>query len=696
MQARACLSGLSATRRSLAATRSAQMTAAATQTTRLIHTHAAALAAYRSGAACWQHRHLVAAPRLQLPVLPVSRRFFSAGPAAAPHTDTNGADKRAETTSTNASASASDASTAVSPVSSSVSVPAAPLTWREKGADLWSRAKAEGRHYWLGTKLLWADLKIAVRLLNSIAHGHELTRRERRQLLRTSADLVRMVPFVVILLVPFAEFALPFILKIFPNMLPSTYLDATGADAKLQKQLLVKMEMARFLQETTHLLAQKLAQKKGISSEEAKAQAKNFRDFMEAVRTGKKVRNSDIVGFSKLFDSELTLENLTKDQLSAMCRMLDIRAFGSVWVLRFKLQEKLRQIQQDDVLIRNEGVDSLSEAELKQACIERGIYTGPEKDAAYLKRKLTDWLELSLLHQVPVTLLLLSRAFSRQMTGTSPGDAATKEESHDDLQTDLATTLAYVPHVVIAEAEKEIVDLTDDAAAKLKSIEDEAVEAAYEEIQARKDGRPDKATRANKALRVKTAVGVTAEKLEELTEKNVNVGSLLDGAEEQHAEQEQQDQAQQDSQAQAQVNTAATTAAAQTPSVPATAATPTPAVDATAPVVPSPPSDSAVVVASSSSSKKEKKDSKDKEKQKTIKVVDQLNDKVGAILEEIKAQTKVLDALQKEKAELEAKLTHTQQAAADGAAGANTAAAPTATATGATTVEKKDAKVAEM
>ena len=36
----------------------------------------------------------------------------------------------------------------------------------------------------------------------------------------------RLVPFIIILVVPFLEFALPVLLKLFPNMLPSTFTDS--------------------------------------------------------------------------------------------------------------------------------------------------------------------------------------------------------------------------------------------------------------------------------------------------------------------------------------------------------------------------------------------------------------------------------------------------------------------------------------
>lgn len=46
------------------------------------------------------------------------------------------------------------------------------------------------------------------------------------------------------------EFLLPVALKIFPNMLPSTFEDKHAADEKKRKLLKVRLEMAKFLQET--------------------------------------------------------------------------------------------------------------------------------------------------------------------------------------------------------------------------------------------------------------------------------------------------------------------------------------------------------------------------------------------------------------------------------------------------------------
>lgn len=49
------------------------------------------------------------------------------------------------------------------------------------------------------------------------------------QLKRTTQDLLRLVPFAVFIIVPFMEFLLPVALKLFPNMLPSTFEDKFSA-----------------------------------------------------------------------------------------------------------------------------------------------------------------------------------------------------------------------------------------------------------------------------------------------------------------------------------------------------------------------------------------------------------------------------------------------------------------------------------
>lgn len=64
------------------------------------------------------------------------------------------------------------------------------------------------------------------------ANGKSLSRRERQQLTRTTADIFRLVPVAVFIIVPFMEFLLPVFLAVFPNMLPSTFQDKMKEEAR--------------------------------------------------------------------------------------------------------------------------------------------------------------------------------------------------------------------------------------------------------------------------------------------------------------------------------------------------------------------------------------------------------------------------------------------------------------------------------
>lgn len=114
--------------------------------------------------------------------------------------------------------------------------------------NLWETVKHELKHYWNGSKLLAADIRTATSLVMIRVRGGTLTRRERRQLVRTTTDIFRLVPFTIIVVIPFLEFALPILLKLFPNMLPSQFQDKHQEAAKVKTELRARLELADFLQ----------------------------------------------------------------------------------------------------------------------------------------------------------------------------------------------------------------------------------------------------------------------------------------------------------------------------------------------------------------------------------------------------------------------------------------------------------------
>lgn len=260
----------------------------------------------------------------------------------------------------------------------------------------------ELKHYYNGFHLLWIDTKVAARMVWRLLHGQVLTRRERRRLLRTCADLFRLVPFLVFIIVPFMEFLLPVFLKLFPEMLPSTFETESKKEEKQKKKLNAKLELAKFLQETIAEMAKRNKADTG--------QGKQFSSYVHQIRhTGHKPSTQEIVRFSKLFEDELTLEHLERPQLVALCKLLELQPIGTNNLLRFQLLLRLRTIRTDDELIAKEGVNGLSVSELQSACRARGMRSlGLSEEQ--LKEQLRQWLDLHLKENVPPSLLLLSRA----------------------------------------------------------------------------------------------------------------------------------------------------------------------------------------------------------------------------------------------------------------------------------------------
>ncbi|KAJ6734015.1 hypothetical protein OIU74_005749 [Salix koriyanagi] len=278
--------------------------------------------------------------------------------------------------------------------------------WAKKLVHWKHEIRSTLQHYWLGFKLLWADARISSRLLLKLAGGKSLSRRERQQLTRTTADIFRLVPFAVFIVVPFMEFLLPVFLKLFPNMLPSTFQDKMKEQEALKRRLNARIEYAKFLQDTVKEMAKEVQNSR---SGEIKKTAEDLDDFLNNVRRGSIVSNDEILGFAKLFNDELTLDNISRPRLVNMCKYMGISPFGTDAYLRYMLRKRLQRIKNDDRLIQAEGVESLSEAELREDCRERGMLGMLSVEE--MQQQLRDWLELSLNHSVPSSLLILSRAF---------------------------------------------------------------------------------------------------------------------------------------------------------------------------------------------------------------------------------------------------------------------------------------------
>jgi hypothetical protein len=281
-----------------------------------------------------------------------------------------------------------------------------PARARANAARLWVDAKDEMRHYYLGSKLLWAEIKLSVGLLRQIASGLELTRRERQLLRRIMGDLVRVVPLLVVVIVPFAELGLPFLIRF--KLLPSQFEKSGERADAYKKSLSSRVELHGVLSEVLADLTKQKAAAAGAGAPSARELLRT----LEAVRSGAPMTSGAIVQVAALFKDELTLDTLPHGQLVTLAKYVGLSPFAPDPLLRHQLKVRMKELREDDVfLMREGGAKRLTKDELKAASEARGMRAVGLAEEQYAAQ-LDEWLTLSVKSEVPVCLLMLSRSFS--------------------------------------------------------------------------------------------------------------------------------------------------------------------------------------------------------------------------------------------------------------------------------------------
>ncbi|KAJ4307896.1 LETM1 domain-containing protein ylh47 [Neodidymelliopsis sp. IMI 364377] len=396
----------------------------------------------------------------------------------------------------------------------------------KKKLTIWEKVKHEAAHYWDGTKLLGFEIKISSKLALKMAAGYELTRRERRQLQRTVQDLGRLIPFLPFVIVPFAELLLPVALKLFPNMLPSTYEGQSSKDAKAKRLRSTRKEVSEFLRSTL--------KETGLPISAENAQREEFAEFFRKVRTtGEKPTPEEIVKVCKIFKDDLTLDNLSRPQLVSICRYMNITSFGTDNFLRYQVRVRMRQIKRDDRAIAYEGVESLSVPELQTACASRGLRTYGVSPGR-LRDDLQTWLDLRLKHGVPSTILVLSNAFvyvqGKEADATSQIDAleavlsSIPEELYHEIELEVNTTEGAATNKQRLEVLKEQQELIEEENEQSESHENKANASPKDHEDIDEDDKPKKieakAAEESKEAEASSGDSATGEGSAERTEQD--------------------------------------------------------------------------------------------------------------------------------------------------------------------------------
>ena len=116
-------------------------------------------------------------------------------------------------------------------------------TWRLKLKFLLKEAKFTLVQ---GSKDLWNDTKwlfsVYRRTQQQYFTGYEISKSK-----RIIVDLLKFIPYSIMLIVPFAELAIPVLVWVFPNAVPSFYLFDTAEDERIERQEQKQFESHQFL-----------------------------------------------------------------------------------------------------------------------------------------------------------------------------------------------------------------------------------------------------------------------------------------------------------------------------------------------------------------------------------------------------------------------------------------------------------------
>merc|ERR1719300_412850 len=199
---------------------------------------------------------------------------------------------------------------------------------------------------------------------------------------------------------------------------------------------------------------------------------------------------------------------MTRGQLIAVCRLLDLTPIGTNAFLRFQIEMQMRKLKADDVIIAKEGVENMTVMELQVACKDRGMRAlGLTKDK--LVMQLRQWIELSTNEKVPPSLLLLSR------TLYLPENLAPEKAIEASISA-LPETVATGAKAKLGEREGKIENVT-----RLEIIKQEQAKIAEEEKEEKLRAAAKKKKESEEKARLEQLAQVALEKAK--AEQNLGV-----------------------------------------------------------------------------------------------------------------------------------------------------------------------------
>ena len=280
-------------------------------------------------------------------------------------------------------------------------------------------------HVYHGFRLIGVNSKVAWQLSRKLKSGVALTRRERVLLEKATVDLLRLLPFSVFIIVPFGEVLLPVALKMFPNMIPSTFeTESQGRNRAFGMARSTSKARQRLIEyATTQMVATGHAQQR--------------LDILRRATVGDAINQSMIKSVAPLFQPEgpLHFQKLPPDIIINLAKVTGVY---SPWFrilpnsllaspMKHRLQKKWEKLGADDDLLEKEGLADLTRDELEKVCQVRGMRWVDNTEA--LEEQVQAWISLSADPLVPYHTLFFFKPTANSLQDslkTCPKEARQK------------------------------------------------------------------------------------------------------------------------------------------------------------------------------------------------------------------------------------------------------------------------------
>lgn len=310
----------------------------------------------------------------------------------------------------------------------------------EWSKDIWGIGVNGFWWFITGCRLFRRNVRTSWALAKRVARGEQLSIRERQLMTKTTSDCLRIVPFSLFIIIPFAELLLPVALRFFPGLMPSTFFKSKYDDASLARRLQAKVQMAEFWQDVVMQRTQSIAKDENHVHADKAAE---LQAFQEKLLTGQKFPTvQEILRFNELFNAEMQISKMNTAQLQAMTKMLGLTPMTLPLHNQLQLRHHITSIRREDRDLLWEGVDGLTKDDLIEACHKRALRFHLVTESE-MRAELTRWLEISRQPKISMQLLLWIQSFylsgeekAAGFTAPEPEDFQVKVEEKPEVEID--------------------------------------------------------------------------------------------------------------------------------------------------------------------------------------------------------------------------------------------------------------------